>query len=131
MKQEQILMKLDIFSLNKNQLKETLKGLKEIDAVNKVGLFKTFIELFQDSNNQDDSSKLQNNIKDFLENLFKLMKLNSRISDVEKIIRLSEKKDNKLNKLNEEQKENVQEMFGIKEENNNSNGDNNINSKKY
>ena len=92
MKQEQILMKLDIFSLNKNQLKETLKGLKEIDAVYKVGLFQTFIELFQDSNNQDDSSKLQNNIKDFLENLFKLMKLNSRISDVEKIIRLSEKK---------------------------------------
>ena len=131
MKQEQILMKLDIFSLNKNQLKEILKGLKEIDAVNKVGLFQTFIELFQDSNNQDDSSKLQNNIKDFLENLFKLMKLNSRISDVEKIIRLSEKKDNKLGWLNEEQKENVQEMFGIKEENNNSNGDNNINSKKY
>ncbi len=131
MKQEQILMKVDIFSLNKNQLKETLKGLKEIDAVYKVGLFQTFIELFQDSNNQDDSSKLQNNIKDFLENLFKLMKLNSRISDVEKIIRLSEKKDNKLGGLNEEQKENVQEMFGIKEENNNSNGDNNINSKKY
>ena len=50
---------------------------------------------------------------------------------MEKIIRLSEKKDNKLGGLNEEQKENVQEMFGIKEENNNSNGDNNINSKKY
>ena len=131
MKQEQILMEVDIFSLNKDQLKETFKGLKQIDAIYKVGLFQTFIELFQDSNNQDDSSKLQNNIKDFLENLFKLMKLNSRISDVEKIIRLSEKKDNKLGGLNEEQKENVQEMFGIKEENNNSNGDNNINSKKY
>lgn len=50
---------------------------------------------------------------------------------MEKIIRLSEKKDNKSGGLNEEQKENVQEMFGIKEENNNSNGDNNINSKKY
>ena len=128
MEQEKYLMEVDIFSLNKDQLKETFKGLKQIDAIYKVGLFQTFIELFQDSNNQDDSSKLQNNIKDFLENLFKLMKLNSRISDVEKIIRLSEKKDNKLN---EEQKENVQEMFGIKEENNISNGDNNINSKKY
>ena len=66
-----------------------------------------------------------------MDRLFKLIKLNSRISETETIIRLSERKDNKLGGLNEEQKENVQEMFGIKEENNNSNGDNNINSKKY
>ena len=130
MDQEQNLMEGDLLSLNKNQLKEAFKDLKRVDEINKEFISKTFIELFQSFNNKGDSSKFKNNMNDFLDCLFKLMKLNTRINELEKIIRFSEKEGNQLDNLDEGQEANAQEMDVNNEGNINSNGDNNINSKK-
>lgn len=131
MKQEQNPMEVDLFSVQKNQLNSLLEKLKNDAEMYKEHLINAFAELFQNFNNQDDSSK-KNNLNNFFDYLLKYFTLNSRIDEVEKNISFTEEMDNQFKNSNEGPNANAQEMDVIQEENNNNpNGDNNIKSKKY
>ena len=106
-----------------NNLKKEAEKYKGI-------LIDSFTELLH---NKDNFSK-NNNVNVFLDYLLEYLTLYSRMEEVEKNISFSEEIDkieNQLNNAQEGPKANAQEMNVVEEENNNSKGDNNINSKKY
>ena len=133
--------KESLLSMLDDKLKSKVEKLKKEAEKYKGILINSFTELLQNFNNQDNFSN-KNNVNVFLDYLLDYLTLYSRMEEVEKNISFSEEIDKIENQLNNAQegpkanaqegpKANAQEMDVVEEENNNSKGDNNINSKKY
>ena len=146
MEQNQNQNKESLLSMLDDKLKSKVEQLKKEAEKYKGILIDSFTELLH---NQDNFSK-NNNVNVFLDYLLEYLTLYSRMEEVEKNISFSEEIDKIENQLNNAQegpkanaqegpkanaqegpKANAQEMDVVEEENNNSKGDNNINSKKY
>ena len=133
MEQNQNQNKESLLSMLDDKLKSKVEKLKKEAEKYKGILINSFTELLQNFNNQDNFSN-KNNVNVFLDYLLDYLTLYSRMEEVEKNISFSEEIDkieNQLNNAQEGPKANAQEMDVVEEENNNSKGDNNINSKKY
>ena len=133
MEQNQNQNKESLLSMLDDKLKSKVEKLKKEAEKYKGILINSFTELLQNFNNQDNFSN-KNNVNVFLDYLLDYLTLYSRMEEVEKNISFSEEIDkieNQLNNAQEGPKANAQEMNVVEEENNNSKGDNNINSKKY
>jgi len=141
MEQNQNQNKESLLSMLDDKLKSKVEKLKKEAEKYKGILINSFTELLQNFNNQDNFSN-KNNVNVFLDYLLDYLTLYSRMEEVEKNISFSEEIDKIENQLNNAQegpkanaqegpKANAQEMDVVEEENNNSKGDNNINSKKY
>ena len=129
MEQEQNQDKSNLLSTIKEKFKFGLQELKQKSETYKEDILNVIPDLFNNSN-QSVSSKREN-LNEFLDYLVTYLKLNSRIEEFERQISYSEAKENQSKNVCEGQNMEVQEMDINEEENNNSNGDNNINSKKY
>ena len=133
MEQNQNQNKESLLSMLDDKLKSKVEKLKKEAEKYKGILINSFTELLQNFNNQDNFSN-KNNVNVFLDYLLDYLTLYSRMEEVEKNISFSEEIDkieNQLNNAQEGPKANAQEMDVVEEENNNSKGDNNINTKKY
>ena len=121
MEQEPNANNVDLLSVAKEQLNESLEQLKKEAECYREILTNAFPELLKNSGVGDDSSK-KNNFGQFLDFLFQYFTLNSRIEELKRNLSLSEN----IGQSKNGPTENIQEKDDddTENENNNNNGDN-------